>query len=264
MKTSFKSFCVAAITAIAILSPSVSLAAMPTGDELGQHLDSDITKVNELGTYLDQTEDELEGIVARLDSYSGTFQESVSFYQTCKEHDSSDMSTVCSKAFDGMQKVLTNVTAMKTAINAGDAEGADAAITGINGGIDDLNSATTTYNENFAGMDYGPIYIGLTILFAIVSLVFYTKTRVTVDGDASKTKHATMLGLFKSSLWPLGGALITTIWYYLTPVGSTYYVFYGPVVIGGIYFLRDIFTYMTKNRSTINQEWADEKKKTGR
>lgn len=226
---------------------------------LSQRMSADVDKVNELTSYTNDTTDNAGMIISRLNSYHAYFSESSSYYTSLSGGLDPQLQTVSERAKNATAKIATNIITIKNAVSSGDEAGMDRGLDGLNQGIDGLNSAIDSYNSVAAtGDDYGPLYIGLSILFGIISLaIFFSNRKPAVTGTEQEKAEAKR-NLFRSSLWPTIGAIVTTIWYYATPAGGTYYVLWGPMLIGAFYFLSALGTYF-KVRPHLNKTIQQEK-----
>ena len=243
---------------VTFLFSNVQKVYATDSSEVTKRLSTDIEKVNDLVGYIDNTNDTGDSIISKLGEYNSYFVSSASFYQLNSDKVDSSLVTVCKNANKAVTAISQNIILMETGVSEGSESKLNTAIEGLNQGIDSLNSAVKQHDEALGLTDYGPYYIFLSILFGVVSIVLLGKSRVKVIGEATKAKKEIMIALFKSSLWPTIAALITTIWYYATPPGSTYYILWGPVLFGSFYFLKAIWQYSSQSRKIINEAVKEE------
>lgn len=210
---------------------------------ISTRLPADITKINEITKYLDNTQDTRDSILLKLGEYKTYYNQSSDFYssESCKTGGSLD--TLCDKG-------QTNATAMMSSLDlmakSTTEEEFNNATNQYNQSVEDYNQTIKELNDTTGAgnsSDVGPLYVFLSIFFGIITIILYQKSRILPLGQARKIKKQVMTNLLKTSLWPTIGALVTTIWFYSTPPGSQYFILWGPMLIGFCYFISALSKY---------------------
>ena len=102
------------------------------------------------------------------------------------------------------------------------------------------------------------LYGGLTGLFGtftLGTLWWARRSRPLVTGSkydrkADQLMREHRMALVYSTLWGLAGSVVTLVWYLsIRDSGGTYMIFYGPMVFGGIMFIKGMIDYKRKSRS---------------
>lgn len=95
--------------------------------------------------------------------------------------------------------------------------------------------------------------IFFSVLSVFFSLLLFFKSRKKSQLEAEKIRAEVYKGLLLSSLWMTGGLIITTVGFsYVLKEGGTYYIFYGPILIGGWQLLKGFYYYLTEGRKVLN------------
>lgn len=111
----------------------------------------------------------------------------------------------------------------------------------------DLSGAKTT-------MQSRNYLIFFSIISIIFSIILFFKSRVNTTIQADIIKGQIFFNLFKSSLWMVVGLLVTTIGLaYAIENGGSYYIFYGPVVVGGWQMLKGLINYITNDKKILRE-----------
>jgi len=211
--------------------------------EITRRLSADIKKATEITNYFENTEDSLETIIRNLNTYKTYYAGSIKFYNDNSSNVTESLKPVLFNIIKAETDISTGLDTLIYSLNNSDETIYNKGQDEYNRGIDELNRAAKQHDEAVGAEDFGPIYIPASIISSLISIALLIKSRAKVVGEFSQTKRDVMMGLFKSSLWPTIGSLITTIWYYVTPPGSTYYILWGPMIIGFAYFLKAIWDY---------------------
>ena len=121
---------------------------------------------------------------------------------------------------------------------------------------DQYNTAKTNldnnFNEGHDTTDYGLLLFFATLGTGIVSFALFFISRGDPLLPSEKLRNQFEFELFKSSLWPFGGALISYVWYLLTPAGGTYYILWWLIAFGLFQFGRGLYSYLRHARPAIN------------
>lgn len=125
----------------------------------------------------------------------------------------------------------------------------------IKEGITKHEEATALYND-YTGASGQQDVLDLLYLFStlsiLISIVLFFKARTSSIYEADITRAAIYRNLLYSSLWMLGGLVITTVSLYdATQKGGTYYIFYGPVGIGFLGLAKGLWQYLRHDRSVL-------------
>lgn len=226
--------------------------------DLYGRLDQDIKKINELTDHSNSTNDDTNALISKLNSYQVYFLESSKYYENLIKSTDTKISAISSRSKDNANLLSTNLNQMVEALKNQDQGKYDTSLSQFNGGINKYNQTIDELNEG--ATDWGPIYIYSSIIFGFISLLLLIKSRTKPQLASEKTKKQCEWELFKSSLWPTLGSIITLVWYYSTPPGGSYYILWGPMLIGFFYFLKQSWVYFNEVRpglrSLIKEERA--------
>lgn len=130
-----------------------------------------------------------------------------------------------------------------------------------------LTNSSSIIDENFtkiqqkakkaeqSGSIVEMLYIALTAFFAIITLSLFLKRRA-INKEQQPLKFVAIDQLFKQSLYPLVGAMITlgSLEYTKMTGGRTYVITWGLMLIGFLYFLKALFHYYRTERKIILEE----------
>lgn len=129
-------------------------------------------------------------------------------------------------------------------------------------GLDDYQSAIDEFN-NFirknpeaSGDDTAIFYFGLMVasaLPAIGSLIF--ALRAETISEVGKVRRQKRLSIFYAALLMLGGAVVTYFGYKYAVSkedGGEYFIFYGPILFGFVYFIRNAVEYRKWSATVAN------------
>lgn len=199
----------------------------------------------------DQYYHDLDAIVKETEQRVGRAKESIS---------TKDVSPETAAALEDIKVAMTHSQEafrdIGKALAENDTRASDEAYIALNKSIDEYNKAYDQYSISeygFTDAQYRIAYwiaAGLTATIALCSFVWaYHKN----SQDRSKTKKAAGLRnqrktIARDSLWPLGGGLITLGTYYF-PIGDTYFVAWGVILFGLIFYGRSIAKYRKMSRS---------------
>lgn len=94
--------------------------------------------------------------------------------------------------------------------------------------------------------------IVFSILSAIFTIILFFKSRNTTTIEAEIIKAEIYRRLTKSALWMTVGLVVTTAGFaFSMNTGSSYYIFWGPVVFGGWELLKGLFNYFRNDRKVL-------------
>ena len=212
--------------------------------QLSESLSADIDKINEMVDYLDNTNDSSEAIISKMSGYKTHFEGSQALYSTLQNNLESNFQPVAKLGMDGSSTIINSIDEIVNGINATDQAKVQLGIDGFNKGVTTFNNALSLYNQHAASFDYGVLYIILAIFFGLISFYLFLSSRIKVTSASKQIMAEAKKSLFQGSLWPTIGAIVTAVWYYLTPPGGKYYILWGPMVIGFFYFVRQLDTYL--------------------
>ncbi len=108
--------------------------------------------------------------------------------------------------------------------------------------IDNLNKSTTGLTSDQMQM----LYYGMAVGTALLSAAAFAFAFVKKPANAVLAKARLNLAL--SSLWPLGGALLT-LGTYLFSTDGTYLIAWGPIGVGALFFVKGIFDYVKLSKT---------------
>lgn len=163
----------------------------------------------------------------------------------------------------------TKLVTFHEAIVSGD----DAKITATGQALDDANTAEVDLAnkqvQQAADEDSSLLWLygGLTGLFTVLAVGTWwwahrARSLVTgskYDEKASQLMHDRRMGLFYATLFGLGGAAVTLIWYLaIRENGGTYMIFYGPIIFGTVIFIKGVIEY---RRKSVSQGFIKEVKR---
>lgn len=229
------------------LTPSVAFANERI--DLYSRVDQDISKIDELNNYTEKTKDDFNGIITKLTNYQTYFKESSAIYDNLTKSSDSKISSVAKESKVNATTLNDSIGQMIDGLNNSDETKYNGSISQTNKAIDGYNKIIIELNEG--ATDYGPVYIFAVIFFSIISLILLIKAKIKPQFSSEIAKKECEMELFKSSLWPAIGSIITLVWYKLTPPGGTYYILWGPILIGLFYFIKQSWVYAKEVRPVL-------------
>jgi|GEM_PF-6125149 len=138
--------------------------------------------------------------------------------------------------------VSSAAASLNAVLNSGSATNINTALQHFNSTVDAFDVALDTFSSAIQSYNT-PIeeeQKSTGALYVIVSVVALAVTIATFawrpEREAARQK-ALRVNAAKQSLWPLGGALITTIWFFAAD-GGTYMVFWGAILLGFIIYIK--------------------------
>ena len=148
-----------------------------------------------------------------------------------------------------LSKAQQDLRDSRTAFDAGNQDGFQKALdkfsddtTAYNNEIDNLNKQETGLTSNETQV----LYYGLAAGAAVLSAAAFAFAFVKKPANAILAKARLNLAL--SSLWPLGGALVT-LGTYLFSTDGTYLIAWGPIGVGLLLFGKGVWDYMKLSKT---------------
>lgn len=122
--------------------------------------------------------------------------------------------------------------------------------------VADHDLAVNRYNDySGASAQSNTLYLiyGFLILASIFSFFLWHKSRANSKYGADIVKAKIFRDLFGNSMWMTIGLAITAgTLHYATINGGSYYILYGPVLIGGWKMLQGLINYFSADRKTLD------------
>lgn len=114
----------------------------------------------------------------------------------------------------------------------------------IEQGSKNLDSKLAQLKKEDTNTEY--LYMFLTAVFTILSIVLYLKTRTEANTELETQKLSAFKDLFHKSLWPLAGSIITLCSYEYAKYSQAgeYFVLWGLIIFGGVIFAIELFKYI--------------------
>ncbi len=233
---------------------SISVNASMGGDII-QRVDSDISTLNNLINSVENKKDSqiaLTTLDANIPSALQHLDESSSFYQLkITEATDMELKRIIGNINENILSLKSDLSQVKQAIDTQDKDLYTSALNNYDAHIANLNSYIKELNNNQGAIDYSWLLWPFLVAI-IISVVLFVISRGNPILPAEQLRNQFEFELFKSSLWPLFGSGISYIWYLMTPPGGTFYVLYGPILIGFFVFFKGLYTYLTVARPAIN------------
>ena len=217
--------------------------------------DADITVMNAATGALDAFHAELENEAADLASVKAKAVEVENKLDALAKHSfTTELSEGYTRAGDALKtasaELKTATVEYIAALESGDeaafqAKGGayDTALTRfgerhdtVNAEVDEANAAGVE-QERTTGLSYLVTLI-VTGLVAAASFAWAFLKKDKIEQLAAAQKSVAL-----SSLWPLGGALITFVTYQMASAGGSYTIAWGAVIIGAVFFAKALFDY---------------------
>jgi hypothetical protein len=243
--------------------PTVAFAA--TQSDIIQRIDSDISIANNLVAEIEAVQEDPESIFTVLlrdiPSVVQHWRESSSFYEaTIATETDEELKTNLININTEIKGLISSLELVEASINAEDGDAFDSAFAQYDSHMEALNMHIESLNNHYGGVDYSwlawPFWAAV-----IISGILFLMSRGNPVLPAEQLRNQFEFALFKSSLWPLGGSAISYLWYLFTPPGGSFYVLYGPILVGYFQFFRGLFTYYTQVRPALNLAKMEEKSK---
>lgn len=244
----FNRYIIFFLFAIFLLIPAKTFASSESMDMYGR-LDKDVKKINEFINYADNTKDDVNVMISKIAGYSSYFLESSKFYEQFINSTDQKVSIASKQSKVNAGAMADGINQISDALLNQDEGKYNSGITKVNGEIDNYNKTIASLNEGVT--DYGPVYIFAVIIFSIISFILLIKAKIKPQYSSEIAKKECEIELFKSSLWPTIGSIVTLVWYKLTPPGGTYYILWGPILIGLFYFTKQCWVYSKEVRPAL-------------
>lgn len=240
---------------------------------LNNDVDSVYEDYYDLSYKLETTEDDYvfdqlaEDFFYKLGSWDRALRQSSRIYEKYIHSSNADISRIANIALSGAKKGIEAITNYNSAFEAITEEDFifyfERAEEFMNSSVELHDSAVDLYN------DYTGISEALSlrnwlifgfVVSIIASVILFSKSRISSGLQAEITRAEIHKGLFQSSLWMTAGLLITTITYlYAFEYGGSYFILYGPVLVGGWQLLKGLSKYLTKDRHVLKKLASSER-----
>lgn len=234
-----------------------------TGSDVIKRLDSDISISNAL---FDKISAEtvpnvkFQILTNEIPNLINHFNESSSFYLQLANAETDDSVKVLLQRLSATTQSLSeNSKDIQLAIQDDNETAYNTALNNYDSSSNDLNNELKEVNSRYAsGYDWLPWAFWFTLA---TSLILFLISRGNSILPAEKLRDQFEFALFKSSLWPFGGAAISYGWQLITPPGETYYVLTWLIGIGYLQFARGLYSYIRYARPAIEAAKKEEQGK---
>jgi hypothetical protein len=234
-----------------------------TGNEIIKRFDSDISISN---TLLDKLKSEtnsdlkLQILLSEIPNLISHYNESSLIYLNLINSENDEESANLLRRLSATTKSLSdNFLTIRSAIQSDDEYRYNVALKTWGILISEINTEMNDVNAKFASSyDWLPWAFWITL---VTSLILFLISRGNPVLPAEILRNQFEFALFKSSLWPFGGALISYGWQLMTPPGETYYVLTWLIGIGYIQFARGLYSYIKYSRPAIETAKKEEQGK---
>lgn len=215
-------------------------------DAVAQRITQDTTRMD---AYIEElnnatSSEDLDSLASSGYSLATSLDSSALYY---KEQGYTALSAAANNTSDA-------VSAISAAINNSDENAYNLASDRYNAGLAQYNTAIDSYNETTGSEDYGGMLAVLLAFSALLSSILLVQSLIgnkLLRAEEIRNKH--QFDLFKSSLVPLSGVIISYTWYALTPPGGTYSMLWGIVLVGYLAFAGSLFRYLKDVRPKIQK-----------
>lgn len=123
--------------------------------------------------------------------------------------------------------------------------------------VDEYNLLADKYNDESgvtSAYNTRTYLIVASIFFSLISVFLYFKSRARSSLSTEIMRAGVFQDMFGNSLAMSIGLIITTISYaYALENGSTYYILWGLVLVGGWRFIVGLYNYFTKGRKILKE-----------
>jgi len=227
-----------------------------TFSEVTQKANLDIQKFEDFSNQIDNSgsDSELAQIViTELPLLREHFFASSYYYQAkAASEENQELIRTLSKLSNASSGMANALSQFEDAIDRGDASNLSLINQNLMSAADQYDEAIVELNNIYGVSDYGPLLSFLFWISLLISLFLFFISRGSPHLPAEKLRNEFESALFKSSLWPFGGAAISFFWYNLTPPGGTFYFLWGLIGFGYLQFLRGLYAYLRYARPAIN------------
>lgn len=240
------------------------IAFADTGSDVIQRVDTDISVLNNLLSAVENqatAEGVADAFLSGIPSVVQRLEQSSSFYENviASETDT-ELRNIVSNINADVETLTADLSTIQNAIYYGDESSYSTALDNYDNHIDSLNGHIEELNGNLGVADYSWL-IWPFLLSIVISISLFIMSRGSPVLPAEQLRNQFEFQLFKTSLWPLFGSGITYIWYIMTPPGGTFYVLYGPILVGFFVFFKGLYYYFTEARPAINVAKHEQKAK---
>lgn len=232
------------ITASFLTTP-VSAA---TASEIGQRISSDTEIISRLLTHfnnLQNTEEDIASVLNETKEFQSHFQESASYYSNLAASETDGSAKELLTKWSNNSKLVSDDAGvlLNKVENGEETEINEAQKKLYTDSIEERDKLIGEYNNHFNLVDYGDTFFWLLVVTGIISLVLFIWSRGNPVLPSEKLSKELKQGLFKSSLWPFGGALITYVGQAYSSPGGEFYIFWGPIIFGFYQFVKGLYNY---------------------
>jgi len=238
---------------ITLFSFSTKGAYADTGSDVIKRFESDIQISNSVTDKLTAEKDpnaKIQILTNELPNLISHYNDSSTFYlQLANSSTNDNEKTLLQRLSTTTKNLSNNSTDIQQAIQNNDNTAYETALTNYDNSIAEMNGELKDVNAQYASTyDWLPWAFWFTL---ITSGILFIISRGNPVLPAEKLRNQFEFALFKSSLWPFGGAAISYGWQLITPPGQTYYVLTWLIAIGYIQFARGLYAYIRYSRPAI-------------
>lgn len=215
-----------------------------------------VTKETDSDTKIQIVSDEIPNLINHFDSSSA-------FYlQLANAESDQDAKSLLLRLSATTKSLSENLNDAQIAIQNTDNTAYQTAWTNYDNNVQDLNNELKEVNSRYATTySWLPWVFWFTLA---TSLILFLISRGNPLLPAEKQNKQIQFALFKSSLWPFGGAAISYGWQLITPSGQTYYVLTWLIIIGYIGFVRGLYNYFNEVRPLLKKARKEQEEKIGK
>ncbi len=232
--------------------PVFAVASGEIGERIGKDTDV-ITNLLKHYNNLDDSKEDLQAVVEETNSFQVYFIESSKYFDNLSTNETDESTKALLKKFANSSKLLgADANILLSSIEKGEeAKITDSFTSLYNHSIEDRDKIIDEYNKHYNLVDYGSSFVWLLLITGIISFILFIWSRGNPILPSEKLNKELKQSLFRSSLWPLGGAVFTYISYIYTPSGEQFYVLYGPILFGAYQFLKGLYYYLNYAKPAI-------------
>ena len=196
-----------------------------------------------------------------LASWREVFGQSIAVFKKYTSSKNPDISEMSSLALSGAEKGVEALDIYKRALIAETDEdrqyyldrGDELMLQAVNlhDQAVDLYNDYTGVSSDIALRDWLVLGSALSVIF---SLFLFIKSRRKSNYQVEVIRAGVYKELFTSSLWMTGGLVVTTAGFsYALGHGGTYYILYGPILVGSWQLLKGLSHYFQEGRKKLDQ-----------
>lgn len=240
---------------ILFVIPFRSVSAATSG-EIGERISKDtdvITRLLKHFNDLGDTKEDIQAVIEETNSFQSYFIESANYFENLFLKESDESTKILLNKFNiNSNQLSVDAKTLLTSIENGDETKITDSYSNLySHSIDERDKLIEEYNQHFNLVDYGNTFIWLLIITGLISVVLFIWSRGSPILPSEKLNKELKQALFRSSLWPLGGAAITYAGYAYTPSGGEFYILYGPIIFGAYQFIKGLYYYQRYAKPAI-------------